>query len=88
MKFYNGRNGKTGFIGIRQFNHHEVIWYSHTFESDAVAGIVSNAIEVGMEKRIEQIRHDAYEAGWSDAKKRRKKRSTFHDCINTDEVGF
>lgn len=39
--------------------------------------------------RIEQIREQAYEAGWKDAKSRKRKKILFLDCfIMSDVVGY
>lgn len=50
--------------------------------------IVAQEIRDEMRKRMEKIRRDAYNLGWSDAKKKLRKRNAFAGCINSDFVGF
>lgn len=56
-----------------------------------IAGMaVQQAIEEAMKAKVESIRRHAYEAGWKDAKARRRKKTYFAKCINTPDtsVGY
>lgn len=54
------------------------------------AEAVKRMIESEVSDHIEAIRREAYEAGWQDAKKKRRKKTCFCDCINmpATEVGY
>lgn len=54
------------------------------------ANAVRDRIEDAMRDRVKEIRAKAYEAGWSDAKAKRTKKTQFAGCINSDPkyVGY
>ena len=86
MKFGRGLNDERGFIWIEVRG--ENIWFSHDFESKAVADIVDDAIAAGMADRIKEIRRTAYEQGWSDKLRKKLKYTYFNGCVNSDSVGY
>ena len=85
MKFGRGINGDRGFLYVEVRG--EKLWFRHDFESKAVADMVDDQITAEIDKRIQQIRRDAYNAGWSDKAKRAKKKTNFNGCVNGDYVG-
>lgn len=57
-------------------------------DSNMNAILLRNQINMDLSKKIEQIRREAYELGWKDAKgKKLPKRTWFNGNINSDYVG-
>lgn len=48
------------------------------FQAEAVRRMIDQEVS----DHIEAIRREAYERGWSDAKKKRRKLTRFYRCIN------
>lgn len=88
MKFNIYTNAKsTGtFIRVEYGGHH--IDYVRSSQTEFEAEVLCDAIRAAMCDRIESIRRSAYEAGWSDAKKKAKKKSNFSNCLNLNHVGY
>lgn len=88
MKFnvYKNASATGTFIRIMSGDNH--IDYVRSSQTEFEADVLCDAIRSAMGERIEKIRRDAYRAGWSDAKKKAKKKTTFSDCLNLDHVGY
>ena len=56
-------------------------------EQEAVAGMVRNAIEDGMEDRIKAIREMAYKRGKKAARNSEHAINNFSGCLNSDWIG-
>lgn len=88
MKFnvYKNASATGTFIRITTGDNH--IDYARSSQTEFEAEVLRDAIQSAMCDRIEKIRRDAYEAGWSDARKKAKKKKNFSNCLNLDHVGY
>lgn len=73
ITFYNDRN----------------IAFSRNVEDQTYAELLSDRINNDLNKRIAEIREEAYNLGWKDkASKKARKRTTFFGSIQTNSVGY
>lgn len=86
MKFAVTRGAETVRARIT-IDGGEHLWLSREYETEAVAIVVRDAIERGMNDRIEEIRRQAYSDGYRDGRSKRKKFTHFWQCINVDGTG-
>jgi len=62
--------------------------FSHNVGHPVPAGQILNAIEEQFAERVRKIRRDAYNEGWKDKTRRKRKKTEFEECFNSNVVGY
>lgn len=76
-------HGTTHGVGIKlQLGESELKFWSEGQIHPIAATALEFAIDREIARRMEEIRRHAYNAGWSDAKKKNQKKTEFYSCLN------
>jgi hypothetical protein len=89
MNISTKRDAKRVWIRIRLFEHQNLptLDLHRDMASELTAEVMRQRIETDFHAAVRTVREQAYAEGWSDAKKKKRKKTEFREDINTYDSG-